>query len=181
MGSEMCIRDRIYCLECNLSVFNGTVKQQLTKDFAVCPRSSFSNCAKAQERKQRAHRCIHARPFRPEPRRRCHHSCCAAAAVLLLLCCCFCCSTIRDASRSTIRTADPQCIICRESRKNVSLRGSISFNWRSGLTRGAGTKNSSSASPPPLLLCCCCCAAAAVLLLLLFHDPRRIAEHDPQC
>ena len=48
----------------------------------------------------------------------------------------------------------------------------IYIYMRSGLTRGAGTKNSNSTSPPPLLLCCCCCAAAAVLLLLLLHDPR---------
>ena len=34
---------------CNLSVFNGTVKKQrLTKDSAVCPRSSLSNCANAE-------------------------------------------------------------------------------------------------------------------------------------
>ena len=46
----------------------------------------------------------------------------------------------------------------RGSRKNVPLRCSIFFIWRSRLTRGAGTKNSNSTSPPPLLLCCCCCA-----------------------
>ena len=34
---------------CNLSVFNGTGKQQrLTKDSAVCPSSSLSNCANAE-------------------------------------------------------------------------------------------------------------------------------------
>ena len=52
-----------------------------------------------------------------------------------------------------------------ESRKNVPLRCSIFCIWRSGLTRGAGTKNINSTSPPPLLLCCCCCAAAAAVLL----------------
>ena len=95
---------------CNLSVFNGTVKQQwLTKDSAVCPRSSFSNCAKAQERKQRL----------------------TGASTLVLF------------VRSRDVTATTAAVL--------------------------------------LLLCCCCCAAADVLLLLLFHDPRCIAEHDPQC
>ena len=49
-------------------------------------------------------------------------------------------------------------VIISESRKNVPLRCSIFFIWRSGLTRGARTKNSNSTSPLPLLLCCCCCA-----------------------
>ena len=128
--------------------------------------------------KTKAHRCIHARPFRPWPRRRCHH-----AAVLLLLCCCFCCSTIRDASRSTIRNADPQCIICRESRKYVPLRCSIFFIWRSGLTRGAGTKNSHSTSPQPLLLwcCCCCCAAGSAAPRSTIHRCSTIRDADPRC
>ena len=152
---------------CNLSVFNGTVKQQwLTKDFAVCPRSSFSNCAKAQERQQKL-----TGVSTPVLVVRSRDVAAITAAVLLLLCCCFCCSTIRDAPRKTIRNADPHAYSC----KKVSLRCSIFFIWRSGLTRGAGTKNSNSTSPPPLLLCCCCCAAAAVLLLLLLHDPRFIA------
>ena len=70
-------------------------------------------------------------------------------------------SVPRSAMRSTIDNAQ----YADESRKKVPLRSSIFFIWRSGLTRGAETKNSNSTSPPPLLLCCCCCAAASA-------DPR---------
>ena len=109
-------------------------------------------------------------------RRRCRDVAATTAALLLLLCCCFCCSTIRDASRSTIRNADPRCIIYRESRKNVPLRCSIFFIWRSVLTRCAGTKNSNSTSPPPLLLCCCFCCST-------IRDASRstIRDADPRC
>ena len=66
---------------CNLSVFNGTVKQQwLTKDFAVCPRSSFSNCAQERnERLTRASTLVHFVRSRDVAA--------TTAAVLLLLCC----------------------------------------------------------------------------------------------
>ena len=63
-------------------------------------------------------------------------------------------SVPRSAMRSTIDNAQ----YADESRKKVPLRSSIFFIWRSGLTRGAETKNSNSTSPLPLLLCCCCCA-----------------------
>ena len=73
--------------------------------------------------------------------------CCAAVAVLLLLF-----HDPRCGARSTMHNMQS------ESRKKVPLRCSIFFIWRSGLTRGAGTKNNNSTSPLPLLLCCCCCA-----------------------
>ena len=88
------------------------------------------------------------------------------AAVLLLLCCCFCCSTIRDASRSTIRNADPRCIlvICRVTKKSPASVFHF-LHLAFWFDPGCWDQNSNSTSPPPLLLCC---AAAAVLLLLCY-------------
>ena len=71
--------------------------------------------------------------------RRCRDVAATTAAVLLLLCCCFCCSTIRDAYKES-----------ESPEKNVPLRCSISFIWRSDLTRGAGTKNSNFTLPQRL-------------------------------
>ena len=131
----------------------------------MCPRSSFSNCAKAQERKQKAH-IVHPRSS--------FSSVAATSLPPLLLCCCCCAaasavprSAMHRGARSVMLSAMHTCNMQRVRRK-VPLRCSIFFIWRSGLTRGAGTKTATrhSTSPPPLLLCCCCCAAAAVLLLL---------------
>ena len=55
------------------------------------------------------------------------------------------------------------------------------FTWRSGWTRGAGTKNSNSTSPPPLLLCCCCCAAASAAPRSAIHRCSTIRDSDPRC
>ena len=84
---------------CILSVFNGTVKRQWST---------------------KTSRCVRARPFRIARKRkndnkkltgvsslvlvvRSRDVAAITAGVLLLVCCCFCCSTIRDASRRTIR------------------------------------------------------------------------------
>ena len=77
--------------------------------------------------------------------------------------CCCCCAAASAAPRSAINRGARSAMLIRDAcaeipEKNVPLRCSIYFIWRSGLTRGAGTKNSNSTSPLPLLLCCCCCA-----------------------
>ena len=78
------------------------------------------------------------------------------AAVLLLLCCCCCAAA---AVLLLLLLHDPRFIAAPRSamlirdayaeipEKNVPLRCSISFIWRSGLPRGAGTKNSNFTLP----------------------------------
>ena len=129
----------------------------------MCPRSSFSNYAKAQERKQKAHRC-NARSF--------FSSVATTSLPPLLLCCC-CCAAASAVPRSAmhrgarsamlIRT---QCIlvICSSVPKKSPASVFHFLHLAFWFDPGCWDPNSTSTSPPPLLLCCCCCAAAAVLL-----------------
>ena len=64
----------------------------------------------------------------------------------LLLCCC-CCAAASAAPRSAMHRGARSAMLIRDAytespEKNVPLQCSISFIWRSGVTRGAGTKNS---------------------------------------
>ena len=91
----------------------------------------------------------------------------------LLLCCC-CCTAASAVPRSAMyRGARSAMLIAmrvrtcnmQRVRKKVPLRCSIFFIWRSGLTRGAGTKTATrrrrlaaTTAAVLLLRCCCCCA-----------------------
>ena len=113
----------------------------------------------------------------------------AATSLLSLLLCCCCCAAASAVPRSAMHREGRSAMLIRNaySCQKVSLRCSIFFIWRSGLSRGAGTKNSNSTSPPPLLLYCCCCAAAAVLLKTIAlphqafqHETCKISQGDAE-
>ena len=89
---------------CNLSVFNGTVKQQwLTKDFVVCPRSSFSNCARKRKNDNKKLTGVSTLVLVVRSR----DVAAITAAVLLLLCCCCCAAA---AVLLLLLFHDPRCI-----------------------------------------------------------------------
>ena len=92
----------------------------------------------------------------------------AATSLSPLLLCCCCGAAASAVPRSAMHRGARSAVLIamhtrtcnmQRVRKKVPLRCSIFFIWRSGLTRGAGTKTATRRRRHH-----CCCAAAAVLL-----------------